>query len=64
MENIKRFCWTIRNTVTGQTVGYSCRCGACDEDHVRLSPSVQAWANGDEIEVIMETFKDFDELAG
>jgi len=64
MEYIKRYNWTIRNTVTGQTAGYNCWNGACDEDHVRNSPSVQAWANGDEIEVIAETFEDYDDLQG
>jgi len=64
MESIKRYNWTIRNTVTGKTVGYNCRFRACDENHVRSSPSVQIWANGDEIEVIAETFSDFDELVG
>jgi hypothetical protein len=49
---MKKFFWEITNLVTGKTVRYSSNCGIpVDENHVRNSPSVKTWANGNPISI-------------
>ncbi len=51
-EEIKAFYWIITNKRTGIITTYRANHGiARDANHVKTSPSVLEWANGDEVEV-------------
>jgi hypothetical protein len=49
---VRRFRWNITNKRTGDTCTYNAAHGiSVTEEHVRMSPKVREWANGDPIHV-------------
>ena len=51
-KQVLRFSWKVTNLRTNEVITYSAAYGrAVSENHVRNSPSVKDWANGDPIKV-------------
>lgn len=49
---VRRFRWNITNERTGDTCTYNAAHGIpVTEDHVKMSPKVREWANGDPIHI-------------